>query len=165
MPTYQGCERNIWGALLGLFQLWGLQGMVLLSQFTNLWTWGEWGWGEDLAFQILWFEIISCLSDAGFSAFTPPKYVTLPPSVSPLYPYNPPLSSVMGLSDSLCPFLQICWHSPFIEVRTRKKGLPYVRQSLCKSFMDLWHKGLSMWPTLSFIHSQPNIPGLLTGTV
>lgn len=85
----------------------------------------------------------------------PPKYVTLPPSVSPLYPYNPPLSSAMGLSDSLCPFLQICWHSPFIEVHTRKKGLPYVRESLCKSFMDLWYKGLSN-ETNTFIHSFTN---------
>lgn len=58
----------------------------------------------------------------------------------------------MGLSDSLCPFLQICWHSPFIEVHTRKKRLPYVRQSLCKSFMDLWYKGLSN-ATNPFIHS------------
>lgn len=56
------------------------------------------------------------------------RYVALLPSVSPLYPYNPPLSSAMGLSDSLCPFLQICWHSPFIEVHTRKKRAP-----LCKA--------------------------------
>lgn len=37
-------------------------------------------------------------------------------------------------------------------MHTRKKGLPYVRQSLCKSFMDLWYKGLSN-VTNTFIHS------------
>lgn len=105
------------------------------------------------------------LTGACSSSFTPPKYVVLPPSVSPLYPYNLPLSSAMGLSDSLCPFLQICWHSPFIEVHTRKEGLPYVRQSLWKSFMNLWYKGLSN-VTKTFTHSfTPKYPWLLAGII
>lgn len=70
-----------------------------------------------------------------------------------------------GLSDSLCPFLQICWHSPFIEVCPRKKGLPYVRQSLCKTLWTSGTKACRMRPTLSFIHSFPTkYLGPLLGT-
>lgn len=119
------------------------------------------GAGEDLAFQVLWFQILSCHSDACFSSFTPPKYVTLPPSVSPLYPYKPPLPSAVGLSDFSMPL-----SSNMLTQSIYRSAHQENRAPLCKAESARVLPGpLVQRPVKcdqhfhSFIHSQPDIQG------